>query len=78
MENPRSLKEILDQTKKIDQNNFNNLQHLNSINMLLTSNDLGNTKDDNLSKKFEELNNKMEDINKITSELLEELSKRHN
>ena len=78
MENPKSLKEIIDQTKKIDENNFNNLQYLNSINMLLTSNDLGSTKDDNLSKKFEELNSKMEDISKLTSDLLEELSRRHN
>jgi len=78
MENPKSLKEIIDQTKKIDENNFNNLQYLNSINMLLTSNDLGTTKDENLSQKFNELSNKMEDINKLTSELLEELSRRHN
>jgi hypothetical protein len=78
MENPKSLKEIIDQTKKIDENNFNNLQYLNSINMLLTSNDLGTTKDENLSQKFNELSSKMEDINKLTSELLEELSRRHN
>lgn len=78
MENPKSLKEIIDQTKKIDENNFNNLQNLNSINMLLTSNDLGTTKDENLSQKFNELSSKMEDINKLTSELLEELSRRHN
>lgn len=78
MKNQQSLKEIIDQTKKIDENNWSNTQYLNSINMLLTSNDLGTPKDDNLSKKFEELNNKMEDINKLTSDLLEELSKRHN
>lgn len=78
MENPKALKEILEQTKKIDENNFNNTQYLNSINMLLASNDLGSTKDDELSKKFEELNNKMEDINKLTSSLLDELSRRHN
>ncbi|NLY77555.1 MAG: hypothetical protein GX080_05645 [Tissierellia bacterium] len=78
MENPRSLKEIIDQTKKIDENNFHNIQCLNSINMLLTSNDLGKPKDDRLSQKFEELNSKIEDINKLTSDLLEELSRRHN
>jgi len=78
VKNQRSLKEIIDQTKKIDENNFNNVQYLNSINMLLTSNDLGSTKDDELSRKFEELSNKIEDINKLTSSLLDELSKRNN
>lgn len=78
MENPRAINEILNQTKKIDENNWNTSQYLNSINMLLTSNDLAKTKDDGLSKKFEELNSKMEDINKLTSDLLEDLSKRHN
>lgn len=78
MENPKSLKEIIEQAKRIDENNFNNLQYLNSINMLLASNDLGTTKYENLSKKFNELNSKMEDVNKLTAELLEELSRRHN
>jgi len=78
MENPRAISEILNQTKKIDENNWNTSQYLNSINMLLISNDLGKIKDDGLSKKFEELNSKMEDINKLTSDLLEDLSRRHN
>lgn len=78
MKNQKAIGEILDQTKKIDENNWNTAQCLNNINMLLTSNDLGRTKDDELSKKFEELNSKIEDINKITSDLLEDLSRRHN
>lgn len=78
MKNQKAIGEILDQTKKIDENNWNTTQCLNNINMLLTSNDLGRTKDDELSKKFEELNSKIEDINKITSDLLEDLSRRHN
>ncbi|MBZ2175863.1 hypothetical protein K8M07_11510 [Schnuerera sp. xch1] len=78
MKNQNSMEKLLNQTKKIDENNWNNAQYLNSINMLLTSNDLGTTKDDGLSKKFEELNNRVEDINKLTSDLLEDLSRRHN
>lgn len=78
VKNPRSLKEIIDQTKKIDENNFDSTQCLNSINMLLASNDLGSTKDEELSKKFQELNSKIEDVNRLTSSLLEELSKRNN
>lgn len=78
MENPRTIGEILKQTKKIEENNWNNSQHLNSINMMLVSNDLGIVKDENLSGKFKELNNKIEDVNKLTEELLRDLSSRHN
>lgn len=78
MENQRSIEEILDQAKRIDENNWNSTQYINSINMLLTSNDLGKPKDDELSKKFEDLHSKMEDINNLTSNLLEDLSKRYN
>lgn len=78
MENPNAIGEILKQTKKIDENNWNTSQYLNSINMLLVSNDLAKVKDENLSSKFEELENKMEDVNKLTEELLEHLSSKHN
>ena len=78
MKNSKAIGEILDQTKRIDENNWNTSQYLNSINMLLTSNDLGKTKDDGLSKRFEELNSKIEDINRLTSDLLNDLSKRYN
>ncbi len=50
MENPRTIGEIIKQTKQIEENNWHSTQYLNSINMLLTSNDLGTIKDDNLSK----------------------------
>ncbi|NMB08519.1 MAG: hypothetical protein GX981_09060 [Tissierellia bacterium] len=78
MKNPRTIGEILKQTKKIEENNWNNTQYLNSINMLLVSNDLGMVKDENLSEKFKELNDKIEDVNKLTEKLLRDLSSRHN
>lgn len=78
MENPKTMGEILKQTKKIEENNWNNSQYLNSINMMLVSNDLATVKDEDLSGKFNELNSKMEDVNKLTEELLEHLSSRHN
>ncbi len=78
MENPRTIGEILNQTKRIEENNWNSTQYLNSINMLLSSNDLGTTKDESLSKKFEQLNHKMEDVNKLTEDLLSHLSSKHN
>lgn len=78
MENPRAIGEILNQTKKIEENNWHSSQYLNSINMLLTSNDLASPKDDGLSQKFDELSSKMEDVNKLTEELLSHLSRKHN
>lgn len=78
MENPKAIAELINQAKQIEENNFSNMEHFTSINMLLNSNDLGNTKDKELSKKFNQLNKQMEDINKLTSDLLSDLSSRHN
>ena len=78
MENPRTVGEIISQTKKIEENNWNSTQYLNSINMLLTSNDLATVKDEDLSEKFTQLNNKMDDINKLTEDLLSHLVSKHN
>jgi hypothetical protein len=78
MENPRAIAEILEQAKKIEENNFSNMEHFTSINMLLGSNDLGKTKDKELTAKFNKLNQHMEDINTLTSDLLNDLASRHN
>ena len=69
MESPRSIGEILSQTRKIEENNWENTEHLNSINIMLVSNDLAMVKDENLSKKFRQLHDKIEDVNKLTEEL---------
>lgn len=78
MENPKTIGELINQAKKIDDNNFANMEHLTSISILLSSNDLGQSKDKDLSSKFGKLNQQMMDINRQTSELLNELSKKHN
>lgn len=78
MENPRTIGEILAQTKIIEENNWTNTQYLNSINMLLSSNDLGRAKDEKLVEKFNQLHKKIEDINKLTEDLLSHLSSKHN
>ena len=78
MENPKTISEIINQAKKIDNNNFENMEHLTSISILLNSNDSGQSKDKELSSKFGKLNQQMMDINKQTSDLLNELSKKHN
>lgn len=78
MDNKNAMEEILNQARKIEENNFLNMEHTTSISMLLTSNDLAQSKDKDLSQKFNKLNKQMEDINKLTSDLLNDLSSRHN
>jgi hypothetical protein len=78
MENKRAMEEIINQARRIEENNFSNMEYTTSISMLLNSNDLGRTKDFELAKKFNKLNNRIEDINKLTSDLLNDLNSRHN
>lgn len=78
MENPKTIEEMLNQAKKIEENNFSNLEHSTSISILLSSNDLGQSKDRELSDKVSKLNQQMDDINKLTSDLLNDLATRHN
>ena len=75
MENPRTRDEILKQAKKIEENNYNNSEYLNSINMMLVSNDLGINKNEYLSGKFENLNDKIKDMNLLIEELLIDLGR---
>ncbi|NLV76920.1 MAG: hypothetical protein GX023_08065 [Tissierellia bacterium] len=78
MENPNTIGEILTQTKIIEENNWTNTQYLNSINMLLASNDLGKVEDEKLAEKLNQLHKNMEDINKLTEDLLSHLSSKYN
>ncbi len=78
MENKRAIEEIINQAKRIEENNFSNMEYTTSINMLLNSNDLAKPKDVELSRKLHKLNKRIEDINKLTSDLLDDLSSRHN
>lgn len=78
MENKNAMEEIINQAKLIEENNYNNMEYTNSINMLLSSNDLGRSKDRDLSDKFDKLNKQIEDINSLTQELLDDLNQRHN
>ncbi|MBU5292879.1 hypothetical protein FYJ27_01915 [Anaerosalibacter bizertensis] len=73
MENPRSISEMINQTKRIEENNSNNMEHLTSMEILLTSNDYARSKDENLSKTFYKLQEKVEDINTLTKKLLSDL-----
>ena len=48
MDNPKTMEEILNQAKKIEENNLSNMEHSTSISILLSSNDLGQSKDKEL------------------------------
>ena len=78
MENQNSISEIINQTRKIEENNLFNMEYTNSISMMLNSNDLARPKDKELANKLNQLNSQMEDVNKLTSELLDDLARRHN
>jgi hypothetical protein len=72
------MEEVIQQAKMIEENNFSNMEHTTSISMLLNSNDLAQPKDRELSDKFNRLNKQLEDINQLTSDLLNDLTSRHN
>lgn len=78
MENKNAMSEIINQAKKIEENNFSTMEYTTSISMLLNSNDLAQPKDPELSRKFHKLNKRIEDVNKLTSDLLNDLGSKHN
>lgn len=78
IKNPKPIEEILNQAKKIEENNFSTIEYCNSINNMLNSNDLSESKDRDLTLKIKKLNRQMEDINRLTSELLNNLSSKNN
>lgn len=71
--NPETRKELIEQTEEIKENNFNSMDNLASMEILLTSNDHGTSKDPELSKTFYRLQEKIEDANMLTSRLLSNL-----
>lgn len=75
MKNSETRDEILKQTKKIEENNYNNAERLDNINTMIVSNDLGIDKNEYLSGKFENLNDKIKDVNLLIEELLIDLSR---
>ena len=73
VENKRTMNEIMQQAKMIEDNNWNNLECVTSIDLLLSSESYGSTKDKNLEKEFVNLKEKIEDINSLTTSLLSKL-----
>lgn len=76
--NPETIKELINQTKKIEKNISNNMDNLTSMEILLTSNDYASAKNPKLSKTFYRLQEKIEDANTLTSQLLSSLESKNN
>lgn len=76
--NPETIKELINQTKKIEKDISNNMDNLTSMEILLTSNDYASAKNPKLSKTFYRLQEKIEDANTLTSQLLSSLESKNN
>ncbi|WIV13307.1 hypothetical protein [Proteiniborus sp. MB09-C3] len=73
MEDNRTIQEIINQLNMIEKDHQHILEHVNSIDLLMVSNENGRVKDSNVAKKIDGLKQKIEDVvetsNEITSML---------
>jgi len=74
MEDKITKSNLKDQIKNIKLNNSNNLEAMVGIEMLITSNNNGTTKDENISRKYNELKQKINEITSITDEFMSMLN----
>lgn len=78
MANKNTISEIINSTRKIEENNHINIEYTSNISSLISSNAIEQIVDKELEEKIYNLNRQVKDINKLTSELLNDLSMRHN
>lgn len=78
MENKNTMKEIIEQAKQIEDNNYTNMEYAESIGIMLSSSDLGSSKDKNLTEQAERLKRQARSMRKLTSDLLDSLNNKHN
>ncbi|MBB6215303.1 hypothetical protein HNQ80_001392 [Anaerosolibacter carboniphilus] len=76
MEDRRTAEEIIRQINGMDQNNSNNIEHITSIDLLLSDDNNGTVKDARVSEKFNALKRSMEEANQLTKEFVEILRRR--
>ena len=55
MKNETTISEMINQAKHIEENNPNNMEYTTSMSLLVSSNDLGQAKDKDLSQKISKL-----------------------
>lgn len=70
MQDKKTLENIAQQVKLIEKNNLDNLESMTSIEMLLTSNNNGKSKDESLSHKFSQLKDKMQETINSTHDII--------
>ncbi|MTI49743.1 hypothetical protein [Sporosalibacterium faouarense] len=75
MEDKRTLADIITQTKEISKNNENSISSINSIEMLLTSDNNGTAKDRNISETISNLKNKLQETVDATNEMISMIDK---
>ncbi len=69
LEDNRSIDSIKEQLEYLEDYSNKSFESLSSIDLLLTSDNNGSTKDREISDKFNELTNKLQDTIKTTNEL---------
>lgn len=78
MVNKNPISQLINHTRKIEETNQTNIEYSSTISSLVNSDSCNQVIDKELETKLKKLNSKISDINKLTSELLNDLSKRHN
>ncbi len=78
MTSKNTISEIINATRKIEKNNHNNIEYTSNISSLINGNDLEQVVDKELEDRLKNLNRQINDINKLTADLLNDLSMRHN
>ncbi|WP_026895487.1 hypothetical protein [Clostridiisalibacter paucivorans] len=70
MDDMQSLENVINELKYIEDNNWDNMDHLNSVEMLLTSNNNGTDKDDEISDYFTNLKDIMQEAINTTNNIM--------
>ncbi|HLS52437.1 MAG TPA: hypothetical protein VK031_00555 [Tissierellaceae bacterium] len=78
MKNNNAISEMINQTRLIEKNNLNNMEYTTNITSLASSEDLAQIRDEKISRKIKELHKQIEDINRLTSDLLNDLTRKYN
>lgn len=75
MEDERTVEDISKQINAINRNNFSSMKNVTSMEMLLTSNNNGTSKDAEMSQRLNNLKNKIQQAAEATSEIKSMLGK---
>lgn len=78
MANKNPISELIKQTRKIEENNQTNIECTSNISSLVNSDSYNQVIDKELEAKLNKLNRQINDINRLTADLLKDLSKRYN